>query len=83
MAICAVSKVTDFTDHDDVGVLPQNGAQGLGKGQVDLGVHLRLPHTCQFVLDGVFHRHDVAGTGVKPLQRRIQAWWFCPSRWGR
>ncbi len=30
-------EVADFTDHDDVRVLAQDGAQGLGKGQVDLG----------------------------------------------
>ena len=64
--------VADFADHDDVGVLAQDGAQGLGKVQIDLGVDLGLAHTGQLVFDRVFHRHDVAVRRVQPLQRRIQ-----------
>ena len=57
-------KITNLTNHDDVGVLTKNGAQGFGKGQIDLGIDLGLPHTRQLVLDGVFHRHDVAPHGI-------------------
>ena len=53
-------KIANFTNHDDVGVLSQNGAQSLGEGQVNLRVDLCLSHTCQFIFDGVFHCHDVA-----------------------
>jgi hypothetical protein len=76
-------EVADFADHDHVRVLAQDGAQGLGKGQVDLGIDLGLADAGQFVLDRVFHRHDVALAGVQALQARRTAWWSCPSRWGR
>ncbi len=65
-------EVADFADHDHIRVLAQDGAQGLGEGQVDLGVDLGLPHAGQLVLDGVLHRHDVAVAGVHARQCRIQ-----------
>ncbi|OIQ70742.1 hypothetical protein GALL_476410 [mine drainage metagenome] len=74
-------KVTDFTDHDDVRVLPQNGAQGLGKVKFDLRVDLGLPDTGEFILDRVFDGHDVVAPGVQPRQRRIQGGGF--ARAGR
>ena len=69
-------KVADLADHDHVRVLPQDGPQGFGKGQVDLGIHLRLAHARQLVFDGVFHRHDVVARGVQALQRGVQAGGF-------
>ena len=69
-------EVANFTNHDDVGVLPQDGAQGLGKGQINFGVDLRLAHPGQFIFDGIFHRHDVAACGVQALQRGIQGGGF-------
>ena len=65
-------KIPDFADHDHVWVLPQDSAQGLGKVQINFGVDLGLANARQFVLNRVFHRHDVAGTGVQPLKRCIQ-----------
>ena len=35
-------QIPDLTDHDDVRVLPQQGANTVGKGQVDIGLHLHL-----------------------------------------
>ena len=64
--------VADLADHHHVRVLTQDGAQRLGKRHVDAGVHLRLPHPIQVVLDGVFHRQDVGGLGVQARERRIQ-----------
>ena len=73
-------EVANFTDHDHVRILPQDGAKGLGKAQVDLGVVLCLAHARQFVFDRVFHRHDVVARSVKPLQRGIQAGRFARTR---
>ena len=64
--------MANLTNHDDIGVLSQNGAQGLGKGQINFGIHLRLTHAGQLILNRVFHRHDVAAGCIKALQGGIQ-----------
>ena len=64
--------VADLADHDDVRVLAQDRAQGLGEVEVDLGVDLGLADAGQLVLDRVLDRHDVAAAGVQPAQRRVQ-----------
>ncbi len=65
-------EIADFADHHHVGVLPQDGAQSSGKGEVDAGVDLRLADAGQVVLDRVFHRHDAGGAGIESAQRRVQ-----------
>ena len=35
-------QIADFADHDDVGIMPQDGAQQGGEGQPDLRLHLDL-----------------------------------------
>jgi hypothetical protein len=72
MAICAVSKVADLADHDHVRVLAQDGAQGLGKGQVDLRVDLGLADAGQFVFHRVFHRQHIGRGGVHAAQAGVQ-----------
>ena len=64
--------IADFADHDDVGVLPQNGAQGVGERQADLllGGYLVDPWNLKF--DGIFHRDDVVFGTVELVQRGIQ-----------
>ena len=64
-------KVADFSDHDHIRVLAQYGSQGFGKGEVDLGIDLGLPHACQLIFDRVFHCHDIAVTGVHALQGSV------------
>ena len=69
-------KIANLTNHDDVGILSQDGAQGFGKGQINFGIDLRLPHACQFIFNRVFHRHDVAAGSVQTLERGIQGGGF-------
>ena len=64
--------VAHFTDHDDVGVLPQDGAQGVGKGQADLLVHLNLVDARQLVLHRLFHGDDLVGVGIDLGQGRVK-----------
>jgi exodeoxyribonuclease VII large subunit len=45
-------RVTALADHDNIGILTQDGAQAAGKGQADLFVHLHLVNA----LEAVFHR---------------------------
>ena len=53
--------IPHLTDHDDVGVLPENGAERAGKGQVDLGLHGNLINTLKLVFDRVFHSNNLQG----------------------
>src|SRR5690606_32724495 len=57
-------QVTDLTDHDDVRVLAQEGAQRRGEVQTDLGSDLHLVDAVQVVLDRVLGGHDVDLRGV-------------------
>src|SRR5208337_755566 len=56
-------KVADFADQNNVGILPQESAQGGGKIQANLLFHLHLVHASQLELNRVFGGHDV-GVGL-------------------
>ena len=47
-------KVANLTDHDDVGVLPQERSQASCEIQPDLIVHLDLVDSRKVELDGIF-----------------------------
>src|SRR5262249_49691365 len=49
--------IADLTDHDDVRVLTQNGAQSRREG-ILAAIHLGLHDTGQMVLDRVLERDD-------------------------
>ena len=51
--------VADFPDHDDVRVLPQNGAQRAGEGQADVFFRRHLVDAGDLEFHRVFHRDDV------------------------
>ena len=74
-------EVADFADHDDVRVLTQDRAQGLGKGHVDPGIDLGLTDAFQVVLDRILDRHDIDRACIDPIERRIERGGF--SRTGR
>ena len=56
-------KVADFADQNDIWILPQEGAQGRGKIQANLFLHLHLVYALQLELNRVFRGHDV-GVGL-------------------
>ena len=56
--------VTNFTDHHDVRILPKDGAKGRREIESNIVAHRHLVHAHQFVLDRVFHRHDVIHRAV-------------------
>ncbi len=64
--------VADFADHDDVGILPHQGAQAFGKAEVDGGLHLHLVERGLDHLDRVFHGADVHLLGSQALEGGIQ-----------
>ena len=64
--------VADFAHHDDVRVLPQNGAQPVGERQVDSGIDVNLSDPVDLVLDRVLDSDDVQLRRVDALQGGIQ-----------
>lgn len=52
--------VTDFPDHDNVGILAEDGAECFGKGEADFGVHLGLVDAGDFVFNGILDGDNTA-----------------------
>ena len=65
--------VSDLTDHDDIRVLTQNGAQGRGKRQVRLVVGLHLIDAVDIGLHRVLYGDDVHILLVQLAERRVQS----------
>ena len=65
-------EIPDLPDHDDVGILPQNGTQTVGEGELDPGVHLDLTDPRKLVLHGVFYRDDVLVRRIYPRQGGVE-----------
>ena len=69
--LCCFS-ITHFANHDDVRVLPQDGAQGIGEAQANLLVHLNLVNALQLILDRLFDRDDLVRACVQLGQRGVK-----------
>src|SRR5690554_2727018 len=65
-------QVPNFTNHHDIRVLPQEGAQGSGEVQAHFGVHVDLVDAFQVDLHRVFCRGNVALRRVENVQACIQ-----------
>ena len=64
--------VTDLADHDDVGVLAQEGAETACEGHARLGVDLHLVDAEHLLLDRVLDGRDVDGGLAQLVEHRIQ-----------
>ncbi len=51
--------VANFTDHDFVGIVPQDGAQAASESQALFFVYRNLRDALQLILDRVFNRYDL------------------------
>ena len=51
-------QVADFADQNDIGVVPQNAAQGSAEGQSDFGMDLNLVDAVELIFDRVFGGDD-------------------------
>ncbi len=65
-------RVADFPDHDDVWVLAQNGAQGIGKGKPDVLFRRDLIDAGNLKFHRVFDGDDVVNRIVEFVQRGIK-----------
>ena len=64
-------KVPDFTDHNDIGVLPQKRFERRRKGQADVRLNEHLVNAHEIELDGVFRRGDIDVRSVQRLESGI------------
>ena len=48
------------------------GTPSPGKGEINLGIHVRLTNTINVILDGIFNRHNIALLIIKALQHCVQ-----------
>lgn len=74
-------KVADLTDHDDVGVLAEEGAEGGGKVEADVFVLLDLVDAVEVEFDGIFGGGDVGIGFIEFGESGIEGGGF--SRTGR
>ena len=74
-------KIADFADENDVGILAEEGAQGGGKVEADLLLHLNLVDALQLEFDRIFGGHDVGVRLVEQGDGRVQGVGF--ARAGR
>ena len=73
--------VPDFTDENNVGSLPQHGAENFGERQADAFAHLTLVDTAEVIFDGVFGGDDFTIRRIEFGQRAVKCGGF--SRTGR
>jgi hypothetical protein len=60
--------IPNFADQDDVGILPQQRAQNLGKGESQFLIDLNLRDPLYAVLDRILDSNDVEARANKALQ---------------
>ena len=60
--------IPDFADHDHVGILTKQGAEGRGESHADLLMRLDLRDAVYVVFDRVLHGGDVELAEVHLLQ---------------
>lgn len=65
-------QVAYLPDHDHIGILPQDRAQGGSEGQADVGMDLDLGDIGHLVFHGIFHADELAHAIIDFLQRAIE-----------
>ena len=65
-------QVADLADQDHVRVLPQDGPQAGGEGDVDVGVDRALDDAVDVVLDRVFGGDDLVGDVVQLVEGGVE-----------
>src|SRR4051812_19875303 len=65
-------EVSDLADHDDVGVLAEEAAEGGGEVEADVLVHLHLVDAGEVEFDRIFGGGDVVARLVQLGERRVE-----------
>ena len=72
-------KIANFADHYDVRILPHDGAQRVGKRQVNLWLHLYLVDAGHLVFDRVLDSEDLYVRLVQPVKRGVKRGGFAAT----
>jgi hypothetical protein len=75
--------VADFSDHDDVGILPENRPQACRKRQIDFRIHLHLADAEQLIFDRILDGDDVFVRRIDVAERGIEGRGFSAAGWAR
>ena len=65
-------EIANFTDHDDVRRLAQDGAQRRRESHADLGIHLHLIDPVHLIFDRVFDGDDLAVRFVDVIEAGVE-----------
>ena len=74
-------QVSDFADHDNVRVLPQQRAQSFRKREADARLNLALIERGLDHFNRVFDGVDVDFVGSQTFQRGVKGGGFARTRW--
>ena len=66
-------RVTNLTDHHDIGVLTENGAKTGSESETGIGIDLNLINTIHLVLNWVFHGDNIDFFGFDFLDEGIKS----------
>ena len=64
--------IPNLPDQNHVWILPNHGAQTIGKGKIDLGVHLHLTDAVHLVFDGILDGENIFVGRIDRAKSRIQ-----------
>lgn len=64
--------IADFADHDDIGILAEDGAEAGGEGEAAAGFDGDLGDAVELVLNGVFDGDDLLLGGIDALKDRVE-----------
>ena len=64
--------ITYLADQNDIGILPQDGAQRRCEGEPGLFVNLDLHYPLDAILDRIFDGNDVDAAMLQQTQRSVE-----------
>src|SRR6476620_9244889 len=76
-------EITNFTDHDNVGVLTQDRAKRGREVEADLRKYLNLVDPGKLILDGILNREQFQFGPVEIFQCGVKRRRFATAGWSR
>lgn len=68
--------IADFADHDDIGILAEDGTEAGGEGEAAAGFDGDLGYAVELIFDGVFDGDDLLFGGIDSLQDGVEGGGF-------
>ena len=73
--------VANFADHNDVGILAEDGAESIGKAETDFGFNGDLINSGELVFDGIFDGDDIILGVVQFAEHGVEGGGFAGAGW--